>query len=198
MAQLNGPMSPAAVRDLGIYGGAQGIWVDKAERTGLLRSDGVAVGIRLTGRHYPDDLDASGVLYHYPQTNRPPSRDAAEIRAVKNAQELGLPIFVITEPDGRPSERVVRLGWVLDHDDTSEEFLIAFGDEAPKDYHPQHPGPEVPFVGTSREQRRKTATLSPSRDPRFKFRATKRYSGRCPLSGCQVPQMLQAAHVIRD
>ena len=71
-------IEPQLLRQLGIYGGAQGIWVDKAHtassETGV---DGVAVGILHTGRHYADDLSEDGVIYHYPKTARPPARDAA-------------------------------------------------------------------------------------------------------------------------
>lgn len=66
-------VSPNLIRELEIYGGAQGIWVDKA-RTELLTNDGygVTVGLLHTGEYYPDDLSDSGVVYHYPKTNRPP------------------------------------------------------------------------------------------------------------------------------
>jgi len=50
-----GAISARYLRDLGVYGGAQGIWVDKT-RTGNLAPDGVTVGLLHTGRHYPDDL----------------------------------------------------------------------------------------------------------------------------------------------
>ena len=73
-------ISARSLRDLGVYGGAQGIWVDKT-RTGNLAPDGVTVGLLHTGRHYPDD--------HYPSTSRPASRDAAEVEATKNAARLG-------------------------------------------------------------------------------------------------------------
>jgi len=47
-------VSPQLLCDLGIYGGAQGIWVDKA-RTHLLSNDGegVTVGVIHTGSSYP-------------------------------------------------------------------------------------------------------------------------------------------------
>ena len=45
------------MRELGIYGGAQGIWVDKA-RTGELTpgGSGVTVSVLHTGQSYADDL----------------------------------------------------------------------------------------------------------------------------------------------
>jgi hypothetical protein len=90
-------VAPGVLRDLGIYGGAQGVWVDKA-RTGSLTEDatGVTVGLLHTGSSYADDLSDDGVIYHYPNTNRPRGRDLAEIEATKAAGRLGLPVFVIT------------------------------------------------------------------------------------------------------
>src|SRR5215471_2336484 len=91
-----GNVEPGTLRSMLVYGGAQGIWVDK-KNTDTLTSDGngVTVSILHTGRHYPDDLSEDGVIYHYPTTHRPPSRDAAEVQATKNAAALSLPIFVI-------------------------------------------------------------------------------------------------------
>jgi putative restriction endonuclease len=63
---------PTLLRELGIYGGGQSIWVNK-QRTGSLTDSGtgVIVGVLHTGRTDADDLSADGVLYHYPATNRP-------------------------------------------------------------------------------------------------------------------------------
>ena len=74
-------VSPRRLRTLGLYGGAQGIWVDKA-RTAPLTADGVGitVGVLHTGITYADDLWEDGILYHYPHTHRPSARDRAEAR----------------------------------------------------------------------------------------------------------------------
>ena len=89
-------LEPARLRELGIYGGAQGIWVDKA-RTACseIGADGATVAIFHTGRHYADDLADDGMIYHYPTTSRPAARDAAEVQATKNAMIHRIPIFVI-------------------------------------------------------------------------------------------------------
>jgi putative restriction endonuclease len=121
-------LQPRKLRDLRVYGGAQGVWVDKAltsPATG--HSDGATVAILHTGRHYPDDLSESGVIYHYPVTGRSAGRDAAEVEATKNAMRLELPVFVIL-PGAHSATRTVKLGWVKDFDDTSRQFLILFGD----------------------------------------------------------------------
>jgi hypothetical protein len=57
---------PRILRSALVYGGAQGIWVDK-KTTGALAKDGVTVSILHTGRHYPDDLSDDGLIYHYPK-----------------------------------------------------------------------------------------------------------------------------------
>ena len=115
---------PSTLRSMRVYGGAQGIWVDKV-RTSPLSSDGkgVTVSILHTGRHYPDDLSDDGVIYHYPTTHRPASRDATEIQATKNAAELALPIFVILPGNDSAAKRSVQLGWVVDFDDEIRQFF---------------------------------------------------------------------------
>src|SRR5215467_15794450 len=120
---------PDDLRQRRIYGGAQGIWVDK-DRTGQIAGNdgGITVGILHTGRHYPDDLSEDGVIYHYPTTHRPPSRDAAEVQATKNAAALSLPIFVILPGTTSAARRSVQLGWVVDFDDENRQFLIVFGE----------------------------------------------------------------------
>ena len=129
LLQSGGPsgLSPDILRQLGVYGGAQGIWVDKTRTVSLTPSGhGVAVGLLHTGSHYADDLREDGIIYHYPATRRPPGRDAAEIAAVKAAGEIGLPMFVIAHPRPGASTRNVALGWVASFDDRSRQFLILF------------------------------------------------------------------------
>ena len=102
---------PKQLRNLGIYGGAQGIWVDKTHTAGPeIGSDGATVAILHTGHHYPDDLSDDGVIY--PKTSRPLARDAAEIQATKNAMILRLPIFVVLPGKKSPSRRCLKLGHI--------------------------------------------------------------------------------------
>ena len=97
LVRQGGPKRTKAqlLRRLGIYGGAQGIWVDK-DRTKAIAPSGVTVGLLHTGRHYADDLAEQGVVYHYPETARRYNRDQAEVAATKKAAELRLPVFVTT------------------------------------------------------------------------------------------------------
>jgi hypothetical protein len=128
-------IEPKQLRDLRIYGGAQGIWVDKGQTTSSeLGVDGATVSVLHTGRHYADDLSDDGVIYHYPQTSRPPARDAAEVQATKNAMLHKLPIFIILPGKSSQSLRSVKIGWVCDFDDTNRQFLILFGQETPPTY----------------------------------------------------------------
>lgn len=193
--KASGRLTPATIRQLEIYGGAQGVWVDKEARTGVIRPNGVAVGILLTGRHYPDDADNAGVLYHYPKTRRPPSRDAGEIAALKNAQDLNLPVFVISPASTDHSLREVRLGWVVGHDDPSAQFLITF---SPAQLEAVREAGDEPaeFIALASRRRRRRTSQQADRDPIFKFNALRRYQGVCPLTQCSVPEMLDAAHVI--
>jgi hypothetical protein len=123
LAQLKGKggtlgVPPGVLRELGIYGGAQGIWEDKA-RTGPITKDGegITVGVLHTGSSYADDLAEDCIIYHYPQTRRPAGRDHAEINATKAAGRLGLPFFVITYPTLHSNVRNVQVGWVESWDD---------------------------------------------------------------------------------
>jgi putative restriction endonuclease len=123
------------------YGG-RGIWTDKA-RTAALAPAGVTVGVLHTGRSYADDLLQDGIVYHYPRTTVR-GRDVQEVDATKAAKTLGLPVFVVVQPDSS-SRRVVHLGWVEDWDDESELFLITFGETRPAEPPRVDEKDEIPF-----------------------------------------------------
>ncbi len=146
-----------------------------------------------TGRHYPDDLSDDGLIYHYPVTNRPPSRDKAEVEATKEAGRLAIPIFVILPAKGSTTRRV-RLGWVEDWDDATKQFLILFGEQPPP-YQPA--SPDRPFSLTDDAQR-KTGThkLRPGQQA-FRFQVLAQYGCRCAACTITEPALIVAAH-IRD
>jgi putative restriction endonuclease len=193
-AQHNGALVPAVLRELGVYGGAQGIWVDKA-RTGPLAPDrnGVTVSVLHTGRHYPDDLSAEGLVYHYPQTGRAGRRDATEIAATKAAKDLKLPVFVVLRGDNLATTRRVRLGWVADWDDTSRQFLILFGITEP----PYSPAPDEsdPFALTDITERRLGRMKVRAGQQQFRFNVLKRYGCKCAVCPITHPQLIVAAHI---
>jgi hypothetical protein len=84
---------PPLIKQLGIQVGQQGIFRD-LPNTRHLAPSGVALSVRHTGSSYADDLSDDAVIYHYPRTSRP-GRDVPEIEALKAAQRLALPVFVI-------------------------------------------------------------------------------------------------------
>jgi hypothetical protein len=196
LCRQGGPrgVAPSLLRDLGIYGGMQGVWVDKA-RTHTLTSDGhgVTVGLLHTGSAYPDDLSDEGVLYHYPATGRR-GKDDAEVAATRSAGRLGLPVFVITYPTPHSSRRDVTLAWVEGWDDAARHFLITFGDRQPPLVLSDEE-PEEPFQ-LFREAARTLATVAVRRgQQRFKYQVLKRYGPRCAVCGLAVPELLDAAHI---
>ena len=181
------------LRELGVYGGAQGIWVDKV-RTGPITTNGTGVTVSLlhTGRHYPDDVSDDGLIYHYPHTSRPRSRDAAEVEATKNAAHLALPLFVIL-PGQIDRTRKVRLGWVEDWDDKAALFLVLFGDTAPK-YAPPAEQDE-PFSLTDDAPMRKAMVHVRGRQQVFRFQVLAQYGAKCAVCSITHPSLVKAAHI---
>lgn len=187
-------VTPQEVRDLGLYGGASGVWVDKSV-TSAIAPDGVAVGLLHTGRHYDDDVDETGILYHYPTTARPPSRDANEIQSIKNAKTFGIPIFVIRNI---AHGKKVDLAWLNDFDDELRICVLTFHGILPTlnpfmvDDGGRHPAPVL--FGTHKKT--KTEIERAERDPLFKFNILKRFHGKCLVTSLEVTEMLDAAHII--
>ncbi len=184
-------VSPGVLRELGVYGGAQGIWVDKA-RTDQVIDGGVTVAVLHTGDVYADDLTDECVLYHYPATKRPPSRDAGEVGATKAAGRLRLPVFVVTCPTPSSPVRDVRLGWVEDWDDGSRVFLIAFA-ERPPELPPD--ADDSPFALTAAGPRVERVAAARPGQVRFQFRVFRRYGPRCAVCDLAARPLLDAAHL---
>jgi len=97
LGEAGGPqgLPPGVLRQVGAYGGAQGVWVDQ-RRTGGLTPDGagIAVAVLHTGEHYVDDLSDDGLIYHYPNPDRG-NKDEREAQALRYAHTYQLPVFVI-------------------------------------------------------------------------------------------------------
>lgn len=189
---------PGVLRAFGVYGGGQGIWMDKA-RTEAVHEGGITMGVLHTGAHYPDEISDNDVIYHYPTTGRGPGRDESEVAATKAAAALKLPIFVIAKPTPRSSVRIVRLAWVEGWEDRSRIFLITFGESRPKHLLTADNSDDQPFSLTgsrSRSSQRNVRERPGQR--RFKLRVFQRYGPRCPLSGIAVPEMIEAAHLRPD
>ncbi len=186
-------ITPAYARAHGIYGGMQGIWVDKA-RTVDLTHDGVGatVSILHTGQHYADDLSEDGIIYHYPRTKRSGGRDAGEIQATKNAAIAALPVFVLS-PGRRTGERKVRLSWVVDHDDTNRQFLLLFGGEPPTYSEPVRAA--EPFNLFSALSARTSSVRARAGQQRFRFQVLKQYGAKCSACDIRHEALLKAAHI---
>jgi putative restriction endonuclease len=183
---------PAAVREVGVYGGAQGIWIDADRTRGIDGTGGITVGLLHTGRHYADELSADGVLYHYPRTGRPPGRDRSEVAATKAAGRLRLPVFVVT-PGVPTSSRNVHKGWIEGWDDDAEVFLVTFAEELPTE--PPSDQGESPFVLETEITRASRSVVSRPNQQRFKFAVLKLYGPACAVCDLAVTDLLQAAHL---
>lgn len=196
LVRAGGPkhVEPSLPRKLGIYGGAQGIWVDKARTAHLTDSGtGVTVGLLHTGRHYADDFDESGVLYHYPETGRPPGRDQAEVEATKTAANSKLPVFVITSPSHQ--WRDVYLGWIQGWDDEARVFLVAFQVSPPAQLITETAEDETPFSLTQRKGTKKREVDARDNQQKFKFDVLKRYGPYCAVCGIGCKDVLDAVHL---
>lgn len=189
---ISGLNKPNDLKELGIYGGASGVWVNKTE-TSKLDPAGIAVGLLHTGKHYDDDVDESGILYHYPTTNRPESRDQNEIDAIKNLGKFKLPVFVIRNVGPL---RKVELAWLDDFDDSLRICVLTFHgfDPSINPFRSVAPVQEAKLFGQHRKT--KSEVIRAERDPKFKFHIMQRFDGVCVATGTDVFQVLDAAHII--
>jgi putative restriction endonuclease len=147
-----------------------------------------------TGEYYPDDLTDSGVVYHYPKTNRPPSRDFREIQATKAAGNLSLPLFVITLPNPRSKVRDVHLGWVEGWDHEKEVFYISFLREKPTGLLDQ-PEDDVPFLLQEETSDQLVITKARPGQQRFNCLVFQRYGEKCAVCDIDLVEVLDAAHI---
>jgi hypothetical protein len=132
-----------------------------------------------------------GMIYHYPTTRRPPSRDEAEVVATKHARTLGLPVFVISKPTH--TTRDVHLGWVVDWDDKQRVFAVVFR-ETPPPIATKTEQHTFELKTSARQKRVSVASARPGQAI-FRFRVLKRYGAECVLCGLKHPAVLDAAHL---
>lgn len=191
----NWPLVKAAeIRELSLYGGASGVWVDKSV-TQSISSEGVAVSVLHTGKHYDDDYDETGILYHYPTTMRVGLRDTNEIEALKNAKWFNIPVFVIKDVG---EWKTIELAWLTDFDDDLRICVLAFVGTRPGentfDASTSIIRPPDFLFGPRRTS--KVEVERAERDPQFKFNIVKRFRGRCLVTSLDVTEMLDAAHIL--
>jgi putative restriction endonuclease len=183
-------VEPTILRALRLYGGAQGIWVDKETTANAQAPHGIAVSVLHTGRSYADDLAADGVVYHYPATGRTAGRYAAEVEALKAACVHELPVFVVTTAVPRRLRDVAR-GFVAGYDDQSRQCLILFGDAPPR----RTANDDTEFALRQSRSRKATAGTRATRSAAFQFGVLRRYGARCAVCDIAVAQVVDAAHL---
>ncbi|EPH6505020.1 HNH endonuclease [Vibrio campbellii] len=119
-------VKPSKLRDLGIYGGAAGVWVNSDVTRGVVSpSSGIAVSILHTGKNYSDNMSSKGIDYDFPNTNRNGSHDQNEIQALKNCFESKIPLFVISKASNQKL-RNVHIGLVQTFDEINAKAFIRF------------------------------------------------------------------------
>jgi len=196
LLNLGGPFSVAteSIRNLRMYGGAQGIWVDQ-EYTLLVDPNriGLTVSVLHKGERYQDDLHEDGIIYHYPSTRRPERRDRNEINATKNLRNYNLPLFVISVSKSNTKLRDVQVGWVDDWDDKSKTFLIKFrgiDNSLPAIFEE-----EQPFKLTDNKKGKKRLASTRPGQTDFRFKVIKRYGPSCGVCSMDLLPVLDAAHL---
>jgi hypothetical protein len=176
----------------GLHAGQRGIYRD-TNRTGSIVSDGIAVGLLHTGKHYSDELTDSGIVYHYPRT-KSATTDEREIQSLRNAALNGVPVFVISSV---PGGNHVNLGWIENQDSALGVVFVAFQEPSrPATVDVAWSDPEQPLELITRRKRTQTEVEKAERDPRFRYMALRRYGASCAVTGLDVPTLLEAAHVV--
>ena len=64
-------VGPRDLRRVRLYGGAQGVWVDKGTTASDEFLDGIAVSVLHTDSHYPDEFSAEGGALSLPRYGSP-------------------------------------------------------------------------------------------------------------------------------
>lgn len=119
-------VKPSKLRELGIYGGAAGVWLNSNVTRGVVSpSSGVAVSILHSGKNYGDNMSLEGIDYDFPNTNRKGSHDQNEIQGLKNCFESKIPLFVISKASNQKL-RNVHIGLVQTFDEFNAKAFIKF------------------------------------------------------------------------
>lgn len=184
---------PSRLRELGFYGGASEIFVNQEKTKTDFAPTGIAVSFLHTGTSYEDELTSTGVVYHYPRTNRL-GHEESEIEASRAAYRTGLPVFLIG-PGATSTTRTLYRGYVEDFDDSLEVLLITFTEDSLPSP-PPGADAELPFSLTDEELE---DTYSKRRNrpnqARFAFNVFQRYGTACAACGLDVAGLVQAAHL---
>lgn len=182
-------VAPAAfIRDLGLYNGYRGVWVDKKRTASAAWPSGITIGVRHDGSSYADRLSETGLIYKFPESEMA-GYDRMEIEATRTAMSLGLPVFVVSGHKDAAT-REVRLAYVEACNDEAHEFLLTFAPAplaAPRQAAPTWTG-SAPEWLTGRIGAR-------SNERRFAFEVMERYGPRCAVCDISQRALLASAHL---
>lgn len=189
----NGLVIPSLLKDNHIYRGQSGIYRDK-ERTASLTPSGhgLAMSVLHTGRSYADDWSDEGVFFHYPNTNRGggANHDNNEIKALQDMKLSSLFLFAIKH---KGAKRIVKKGWVKDFNDVGA-WISFLGVE--DDSLAEREGEPFELTHNGKPPRKvNIEKLIRQRDPQFRFLVLKHFGSRCALTGMEIPELIDAAHI---
>lgn len=182
-------VAPAAfIRDLGLYNGYRGVWVDKTRTVSAASPSGITIGVRHDGSSYADRLSETGLIYKFPETETA-GYDRMEIEATRTAMSVGLPIFVVSGHKDAPT-REVRLAYVEACNDEAQEFLLTF---APAPLAEARLAVSNSTNSAPEWLARRVAARGNER--RFAFEVMERYGPRCAVCDISQRALLASAHL---
>lgn len=181
--------APAAtIRELGLYNGYRGVWVDKKRTASAWSPNGITIGVRHDGSSYADRLSQTGLIYKFPETERT-GHDELEIEATRTAMRFGLPMFVVSGHKDAPT-REVRLAYIEACNEEAHEFLLAF---VPGPIS----GPSNPILssGDSAPEWLARRFAARENERRFAFEVMERYGPRCAICEINERPLLASVHL---
>ncbi|GEM_PF-2005882 len=158
------------LRDASFLGNTEGLTTD---------NQGLALSIRLPGGELLEDP----VIYRV--------NGRSELEFLEIAQNLNLPVFVMagmTEVESMD----VQLGWIEGINGEAGLALIALGEEPVITIDVGH----KPFVLTVVRDERLVVRNVRGGQKRFSFHIYERYGTRCALCNLNLPDLLEAAHIV--
>ncbi len=184
-----GAVAPAAtIRELGLYNGYRGVWVDKKRTASAWAPNGMTIGVRHDDSSYADRLSETGLIYKFPETETS-GYDQMEIEATRTAMRFGLPIFVVSGHKDAPT-REVRLAYIEACNEEAHEFLLTFVPEPIS-------GPSNPILssGVSAPEWLARRFAARENERRFAFEVMERYGPRCAVCEISERSLLASVHL---
>ena len=187
-------------RELDVYVQGRGIYRNLDQTRAVCPPYGVTQTIQIRGDHYEDEIDELGLTCRYP-VSRQPVQDARDVAATKNAERLGIPLFVILPSEVDERHRNVRLATVVGHDDNEGYFALLFG-ASPLAVAPEGEAivavPHGDFALEAKPDNRESRVLQRVRQSAFRAACLEYYgSATCAFCDLSAPETLDAAH-LRD